>query len=131
MTAVNSFAPDASALDFYFGLLSEYVQVQDPVAVEPTNDGPVIGIMSEFDGNPELDITQTPGAASSGLTRQAAKPARAGQLTVATYNVDNLSPESGRPSSPRSAARSPGTWARPTSWRCRRSRTTTGAPTTG
>ena len=149
VTTVNSLRPATSALDFYFGLFSEYVQVQDPVAVEPTNDfafavapdngagalrtaaggladvsnltvnsrrlsvfapdgvnapavntgdhfsGPVIGIMNEFEGNPELDITQTPGVVPSALTRQVAKPAKAGQLTVATYNLDNLSPKSG------------------------------------
>jgi hypothetical protein len=150
VTAVNSFSPATSALDFYFGLDSEYVEVQDPVAVGPTNDyafavapdngagagqrtaaggladtssatensrrlavyapdgvtapdvntgdhfsGPVAGIMTEYEGNPELDITQTPGVVSSGLSRQVAKPATAGQLTVATYNLDNLSPTAG------------------------------------
>jgi uncharacterized protein len=149
VTAVNSFQPFTSALDFYFGLYSEYVEVQDPVAVEPTNDfafavapdngagafrtaaggladiasatvnsrrlsvfapdgvnapnvdtgdhfsSPVIGIISEFEGNPELDLTQTPGVVSSGLTRQVAKPAMPGELTVATYNLDNFSPKSG------------------------------------
>jgi hypothetical protein len=147
VTTVNSFRPLSSALDFYFGLYSEYVEVQDPVAVEPTNDyafavapddgagalrtaargladisnftvnsrrlsvyapdgvnapnvdtgdhfsSPVIGIMDEYDGNPELDLTQTPGVVSSGLTRQIAKPAQPGELTVATYNLDNLSPQ--------------------------------------
>jgi predicted extracellular nuclease len=146
VTTVNSFHPALSALDFYFGLYSEYVTVQDPVATGPTNDfalavapdngagalrtpaggladvssltvnsrrlavyapagvsapavntgdhfsSAVVGIMTEFEGNPELDLTQTPGVFSHGLTRQVAKPARAGELTVATYNVDNLSP---------------------------------------
>jgi predicted extracellular nuclease len=145
VTTVNSFHPFSSALDFYFGLYSEYVEVQDPVAVGPTNDyafavapdngagalrttaggladisnftvnsrrlavyapsvnapnvdtgdhfsSPVIGIMTEYEGNPELDITQTPGVVSSGLTREIAKPAQPGELTVATYNLDNLAP---------------------------------------
>jgi hypothetical protein len=48
--------------------------------------------MTEFEGNPELDLTQTPGVVSSGLTRQVAKPANPGELTTATYNLDNLSP---------------------------------------
>lgn len=147
VTTVNSFHPFTSALDFYFGLYSEYVQLQDPVAVGPTNDyafavapdngdgafrtaaggladianatvnsrrleayapdgvdapdvdtgdhfsSPVIGIMTEYEGNPELDITATPGVVSSGLTRQVATPARPGELTTATYNLDNLSPQ--------------------------------------
>jgi hypothetical protein len=146
VTTVNSFNPHSSALDFYFGLYSEYVGVQDPVAVEPANDyafavapdngagalrtaaggladisnatvnsrrlevyapdgvnapdvdtgdhfsSPVAGIMEEYEGNPELDLTQTPGVVSSGLTRQVAKPAQPGELTVATYNLDNLAP---------------------------------------
>ncbi len=146
VTAAGSFHPALSALDFYFGLDSEYVQVQDPVATGPTNDyafavapdngagalrtpaggladvssltvnarrlavyapagvtapnvdtgdhfsSAVVGIMTEYEGNPELDLTQTPGVVSSGLTRQVAKPAAAGELTVATYNVDNLAP---------------------------------------
>src|ERR1700761_6764120 len=146
VTSVPLSVPALSALDFYSGLDSEYVEVQDPVAVEPTNDyalavapdngagalrtpaggladvsrltvnsrrlavyapdgvtapnvdtgdhfsSPVVGIMTEYEGNPELDLTQTPGVVSSGLSRQVAKPARAGELTVATYNADNLSP---------------------------------------
>ena len=146
LTTVTSFRPFDSAADFYFGLYSEYVEVQNPVAVGPTNDfafavapdngagalhtaaggladvsnftvnsrrlsvyapdgvtapnvdtgdhfsSPVIGIMNEYEGNPELDITQTPGVVSSGLTRQVAKPAQSGELTVATYNLDNLAP---------------------------------------
>ncbi len=145
--ARNSFHPFLSALDFYFGLDSEYVQVQDPVAIEPTNDyafavapdngagalrtpaggladiasltvnsrrlavyapdgvdapnvdtgdhfsSAVVGIMTEYEGNPELDLTQTPGVISSGLTRQVAKAPEAGELTAATYNLDNLSPK--------------------------------------
>jgi uncharacterized protein len=147
VTTVNSLHPFSSALDFYFGLYSEYVEVQDPVAVGPTNDyafavapdngagalrtaaggladvsngtvnsrrleayapdgvtapnvdtgdhfsSPVVGIMDEYEGNPELDLTQTPGVVSSGLTRQVAKPALPGELTMATYNLDNLSPQ--------------------------------------
>jgi uncharacterized protein len=150
VTTVNSFNPKASALDFYFGLDSEYVQVQDPVAVEPTNDfafavapdngagagartaaggladtsartvnsrrlavyapdgvdaptvntgdhfsGALVGVMTEFEGNPELDLTQTPGVVSRGLTRQVVRAPAAGQLTTATYNLDNLAPTSG------------------------------------
>src|ERR1700733_1933182 len=148
VTTVASFRPFARALDFYQGLDSAYVEVQDPVAVEPTNDfafavapdngrgagqrtaaggladtsnatvnsrrlsvyapdgvtapevntgdhfgGALVGIMTEFDGNPELDLTQTAAVVSSGLTPAAAPAAAAGSLTVATYNLDNLSPK--------------------------------------
>jgi predicted extracellular nuclease len=149
VTTVTSFRPRQRALDFYEGLDSALVQVEDPVAVGPTNDGafqvapdngrgagtrtaagglaetsnrtvnsrrlsvfgsgahvsPLVnvgdhfsgaveGIMSEFEGNPEVELTDSPAAVSSGLTPQVATPARPGQLAVATYNLDNLSPTS-------------------------------------
>jgi hypothetical protein len=167
VTTVNSFRPFSSALDFYFGLYSEYVEVQDPVAVGPTNDyafavapdngagalrtaaggladisnftvnsrrlevyapdgvnapnvdtgdhfsSPVIGIMTEYEGNPELDIT----------------PSRANSpwppTTWTTCRRKRV-----RRSGPLWAVRSPSTSARPTSSACRRSRTTTARPTT-
>jgi predicted extracellular nuclease len=148
VTTVPSFEPFARALDFYQGLDSAYVEVEDPVAVGPTNDfafavapdngagagvrtpaggladtgprtvnsrrievyapgditpptvntgdhfsGPVEGIMTEYEGNPELDLTASSAVGvSNGLTPQVAPAAQAGQLTVATYNLDNLSP---------------------------------------
>jgi hypothetical protein len=151
VTTVSSFRPFTRALDFYQGLDSAYVEVEDPVAVEPTNDfafavapdngrgagqrtaaggladtsdatvnsrrlavyapdgitapevntgdhfgGPLVGIMTEFEGNPELDLTQSVPVVSGGLTPQAAPAAAAGDLTVATYNLDNLSPKASK-----------------------------------
>ena len=148
VTTVNSFYPSLRALDFYQGLDSEYVQVEDPVAIGPTNDfafavapdngagaglrtpagglaeftaaavnsrrlavyaptgvsapmvnvgdhfsGPLEGIMTEYEGNPELDLTQSVTGVSHGLTPQVAPAPRTGQLSVATYNLDNLSPK--------------------------------------
>jgi predicted extracellular nuclease len=148
VTTVTTFEPFVRALDFYQGLDSTYVEVEDPVAVGPTNDfafavapdngagagvrtpaggladtgpqtvnsrrievyapgditpptvntgdhfsGPVEGIMTEYEGNPELDLTASSATGvSHGLTPQVAAAAKAGQLTVATYNLDNLSP---------------------------------------
>ena len=143
-----TFRPLARALDFYEGLDSMLVAVQDPVAVGPTNggdfivapdngagaglrtaaggltdfaapvvnsrrlsvfasggvkapvvntgdhfSGPVEGVMSEFEGNPELELTSAVTGVSSGLTPEVAAPAAPGQLAVATYNLDNLSPK--------------------------------------
>ncbi|HET9967568.1 MAG TPA: hypothetical protein VFQ68_04975 [Streptosporangiaceae bacterium] len=149
VTTVSSFLPHLRALDFYQGLDSTLVQVENPVAVEPTNSfafavapdngagaglrtpaggladfgphvvnsrriavfapgsitpptvntgdhfsGPVEGIMEEFDGNPEIDlIASSATGVSHGLTRQVAPAPKSGQLTVATYNLDNLSPK--------------------------------------
>jgi len=148
VTTVTTFKPFVRALDFYQGLDSTYVEVEDPVAVEPTNDfafavapdngagagvrtpaggladigpqtvnsrrievfapgvitpptvntgdhfsGPVEGIMTEYEGNPELDLTASAATGvAHGLTPQVAPAAKSGQLTVATYNLDNLSP---------------------------------------
>src|ERR1700722_647781 len=148
VTTVTTFEPFVRALDFYQGLDSTYVEVEDPVAVEPTNDfafavapdngagagvrtpaggladigpqtvnsrrievfapgvitpptvntgdhfsGPVEGIMTEYEGNPELDLTASAATGvAHGLTPQVAPAAKSGQLTVATYNLDNLSP---------------------------------------
>ncbi|HEY0719475.1 MAG TPA: hypothetical protein VGD68_17810, partial [Streptosporangiaceae bacterium] len=148
VTTVNSFHPLRRALDFYQGLDSEYVQVENPVAIGPSNDyafavapdngsgaglrtpaggladfaaasvnsrrlqvyaptgvpaptvnvgdhfsGPVEGIMTEYDGNPELDLTASVAGVSHGLTPQVAPAPGTGQLSVATYNLDNLSPK--------------------------------------
>ena len=55
--------------------------------------GTIAGIMTEYEGNPELDLTASSATGiSHGLTKQVAPAAKAGQLTVATYNLDNLSP---------------------------------------
>ena len=148
VTTVSSFDPYTRALDFYQGLDSMYVQVENPVATGPTNDyafavapdngdgagtrtaaggladtgpstvnarsivvyapdgitppvvntgdtfaGPVEGIMTEYEGNPELDLTASVTGISHGLTPQTAAPAGPNQLSVATYNLDNLSPD--------------------------------------
>src|ERR1700722_2185596 len=148
VTTVSSFDPYTRALDFYQGLDSMYVQVENPVATGPANDyafavapdngdgagtrtaaggladtgpstvnarsivvyapdgitppvvntgdtfaGPVEGIMTEYEGNPELDLTASVTGISHGLTPQTAAPAGPNQLSVATYNLDNLSPD--------------------------------------
>src|SRR5579875_1245143 len=149
VTTDPTFDPSRRALDFYQGLDSTLVEVENPVAVGPTNDyafavapdngqgagirtpaggladvspqtnnaraievyapdgvnpptvntgdhfnGPIEGIMTEYEGNPELDMTASSATGvSHGLTPEVAPPARAGQLTVATYNLDNLSPQ--------------------------------------
>jgi uncharacterized protein len=54
--------------------------------------GPVEGVMTEYEGNPELDLTASVTGVSHGLTPQVAPAPRAGQLSVATYNLDNLAP---------------------------------------
>jgi predicted extracellular nuclease len=148
VTTVKTFAPLRRALDFYQGLDSTLVEVERPVAVQPTNDsafavapdnsvgagtrtkagglaetgpkaynsrrlavypssgvtapivdtgdhfqGPLEGIMSEYEGNPELDLTQSVTVVPDKLEPQVARPQGPRQLAVATYNLDNLSPD--------------------------------------
>src|SRR6202000_3440421 len=52
--------------------------------------GPVEGVMTEYEGNPELDLTASVAGVSHGLTPQVAPAPKAGQLSVATYNLDHL-----------------------------------------
>jgi|SRR5579875_2168190 len=148
VTTDPTFDPRTRALDFYQGLYSSYVEVQNPVAVGPTNDyefavapdngqgagertpaggladinasthnsrrlsvyapagvtpptvntgdhftGTIAGIMTEYDGDPELDMTGSSAVGvSHGLSPEVAPPAQPGELSVATYNLDNLSP---------------------------------------
>jgi hypothetical protein len=53
--------------------------------------------MTEYEGNPELDLTASAATGvSHGLIPQVAPAAKSGQLTVATYNLDNLSPSASK-----------------------------------
>src|ERR1700744_4552558 len=54
--------------------------------------GPVEGIMTEYEGNPELDLTASVAGVSHGLTPQVAPAPKDGQRWVATHNLDNLAP---------------------------------------
>jgi hypothetical protein len=152
VTTDPTFDPSHRALDFYQGLDSTLVEVENPVAVGPTNDyafavapdngagagvrtaaggladigpqtvnsrrivvyapdgvtaptvntgdhftGTIEGIMTEYEGNPELDMTASSATGvSHRLTPQVAPAAKSGQLTVATYNLDNLSPSASK-----------------------------------
>jgi hypothetical protein len=48
--------------------------------------------MSEYEGNPEVELTSSVAGVSHGLSPQVAPVPKAGQLSVATYNLDNLAP---------------------------------------
>ena len=54
---------------------------------------PVLGVV-DFFGNPELEVTQAPAFVAGGLTAQTTDLTATGpQLSVATYNVENLNPQ--------------------------------------
>jgi hypothetical protein len=53
--------------------------------------GPVVGVLDYSFGNFKLQVTAPPIPVSSGLTRETAAPGAEYQLSVATFNVENLS----------------------------------------
>src|SRR5205814_1927466 len=54
--------------------------------------GAVVGIVTYAFGDFHLAVTATPAVTSGGLVPEVTTPAGAGQLAVATFNVENLSP---------------------------------------
>jgi predicted extracellular nuclease len=52
--------------------------------------GNVTGVLDYSFGNFKLLVTQSPSLASMGLSRPVAVPPRTGQLSIASYNVENL-----------------------------------------
>jgi predicted extracellular nuclease len=142
------FDPEADGIDFYESLEAMRVQVNDPIAVGPTNafgeipvvldgganasvrtardgiivrptdfnpervflddtlvsngtpdvnvgDGfttPAVGVLDYSFGNFKLNVTQALTRVDNGLTREVTSAPAAGELAVATFNVENLSP---------------------------------------
>jgi uncharacterized protein len=76
----------------------ERIIVDDALAATPaasvgdTLAGATVGIVSYSFGNYKLEVTKSPTVSSGGLTRETTTAATAGQLVVATFNVENLSP---------------------------------------
>ena len=139
------FEPATDGIDFYESLEAMRVQIDQPVAVGPTNEfgelpvvgdngaraGPrtgrggvviraddfnpervflddtlaptpkvnvgdtasvAVGVMDYSFGNFKLFVTSTPAFIDAGLAAEVTDPARADQLTIASYNVENLRP---------------------------------------
>lgn len=77
---------------------TERVHLDDVLAPLPVADvgdrlpGPVDGVLDYSFGNYKLEVLATPAVHSGALTREATRRQRAGELAVATFNVENLSP---------------------------------------
>ncbi len=54
--------------------------------------GAVVGVLDYSFGNYKLEVTATPSALAGGLAREATAAVAADQLSVATFNVENLDP---------------------------------------
>ncbi|HKD99196.1 MAG TPA: lamin tail domain-containing protein [Micromonosporaceae bacterium] len=76
----------------------ERVFINNALAVTPTVNvgdtltGATVGVLTYNNDNYQLDVTTTPAVTSGGITQETTTAAGAGQLAVATFNVENLAP---------------------------------------
>ena len=76
----------------------ERIHLDDVLAPTPVMDvgdtipGPLYGVLDYSFGNFKLLVTSTPVAQRNGLAREVTSAARDSELTVATFNVENLDP---------------------------------------
>jgi len=66
-----------------------------PTNVGDTFPGATVGVIDYSFGNFKLEVTNLPALTSGGLARETTTAATAGQLAVATFNVENLDPGDG------------------------------------
>jgi uncharacterized protein len=62
------------------------------VNVGDTFTGPAVGVMDYSFGNPKLELTSALTRVDNGLAKETTATPTAGQLTIATFNVENLDP---------------------------------------
>jgi predicted extracellular nuclease len=65
------------------------------VSVGDRFNAPAVGVIDYSFGNYKLEVSAPLGAVSGGLAQETTMPASAGQLAVATFNVENLDPADG------------------------------------
>ncbi len=76
----------------------ERVILDDVIAATPTVDtgdtfsAPIVGVLDYSFGNFKLLVTTSPTSASSGLARETVPSPGVGELSIATFNVENLDP---------------------------------------
>lgn len=76
----------------------ERVMLGDSLAPTPTVNvgdtltGPTVGVLDYGFGNPEIDVTATPAVQSGGITPETTTTPTAGEMSTATFNVENLAP---------------------------------------
>ncbi|MEV6523926.1 lamin tail domain-containing protein [Longispora sp. NPDC051575] len=88
MVRQNDFNPERVILDGFLlaGSTPTGVNVGD------TFSGPAVGILDYAAGNYKLDLTGALTRVSGGLAKETTAATPAGQLSVATFNVENLAP---------------------------------------
>ena len=78
----------------------ERIQLEDDIVLDATPDANVgdrfttaaVGVLDYNFGNFELQLTAPLTRVDNGLEREVARPQRRGELAIATFNVENLSP---------------------------------------
>ena len=76
----------------------ERIFLDDAIAATPTVDtgdtfsAPIVGVLDYSFGNFKLLVTTSPTGVSGGLARETAPTAGVGELSIATFNVENLDP---------------------------------------
>ena len=76
----------------------ERIFLDDVIAATPTVDTgdtfstPIVGVLDYSFGNFKLLVTTSPTGVSGGLARETAPTAGVGELSIATFNVENLDP---------------------------------------
>ena len=83
------FNPERVVLDDALAASEPQVKVGDRFAAA------VVGVLDYSFGGPKLEVAAWPAVTSGGLARESASSAAAGQLTIATFNVENLDPGDG------------------------------------
>ena len=89
----NDFNPERNILDDEILKLSG--QNTPSANVGDHFSGPVVGVLDYSFGNFKLQLTQPTTAVSGGLAREVAAPPSAAELSIATFNVENLDPGDG------------------------------------
>src|SRR5919197_2222583 len=98
------FDPANDGLDFWESLEGMRVQLNSPIAVGPTNafgetqvvgdhyDAPLVGVLDYNFGNFFLEVTSSVGAVHDGVTPESTTAAGLNQVSVGTFNFENLDP---------------------------------------
>src|ERR687887_1439324 len=89
------FDPANDGLDFWESLEGMRLQLNNPVAVGPTNafgETPLVGELDYNFGNFFLEVTSSVGAIHDGVTPESTTAAGLNQVSVGTFNFENLDP---------------------------------------
>ncbi len=73
-------------------MLGDLLAPTPTVNVGDTLTGPTVGVLDYDFGDYEIDVTATPAVHSGGIAQEVTTAPTAGQMSTATFNVENLAP---------------------------------------